>query len=206
MPAQFTTCAHCGTPFPTDTRQALDKRTKFCSRQCRVAPLLDRDIAEVFWSRVDCSGDGCWEYRNTKPGAYGSFRLGSVSYANAAHRLAYTLTYGPIPEGLWVLHVCDNKRCCRPDHLFLGTPADNTRDMVNKGRHAHGDRAGCRVHPERVPRGERHHNARLTEDVVREMRALRSQGWIYQAIGDHFGVNIATAYYVVNGKGWKHVA
>lgn len=71
---------------------------------------------------------------------YGDFSVGSkANYKNvAAHRVAYELTYGPIPEGLSVLHHCDNPACPRPDHLFTGTQLDNMRDMIAKGRHRNG--------------------------------------------------------------------
>ena len=72
------------------------------------------------------------------------------------HRVAWEVVNGPIPEGLCVLHSCDNPPCIRIEHLFLGTKLDNVKDMVNKKRQAFGDRNGSRLHPERLARGERH--------------------------------------------------
>jgi len=95
----------------------------------------------LFWARVvpvSDDPDGCWEWtggRDAKTG-YGKFRL---LYSGRqphlwAHRVAYLLSRGVLPEGRRVLHRCDNPPCCRPDHLFVGTQRDNLRDMLAKGR------------------------------------------------------------------------
>lgn len=94
----------------------------------------------AFWRRVRVdSGFKCWEWTGlVDQGGYGRLSLrekGRVR-SECAHRLAWRLAYGPIPDGLCVCHRCDNRRCVRIDHLFLGTPKDNTRDMIQKGRKA----------------------------------------------------------------------
>jgi len=87
-------------------------------------------------------GDGeCWPiYGASTNGGYAVIKLGSMANGtrrqDLAHRLSYQTFIGPIPEGLWVLHKCDNRRCINPDHLFLGTAKDNTADMMSKERNA----------------------------------------------------------------------
>jgi hypothetical protein len=111
----------------------------------RWAPPVER-----FWSKVTRS-DTCWEWTGClSDTGYGTFYAGKVY---STHRYAWELTNGPIPSGLCVLHRCDNRACVRPDHLFLGTKADNTRDMVAKGRHVSG-------------KGRRRAARRLSQDVL----------------------------------------
>ena len=85
-----------------------------------------------FWSKVDTSGD-CWEWtgRMTAADGYGGIK---VLGEQAAHRVSWVIHHGPVPDGLWVLHHCDNRKCVRPDHLYLGTVQDNNRDAVTRGR------------------------------------------------------------------------
>lgn len=85
---------------------------------------------------------GCWEWTGGKQ-AKGYGYLFKRDEEKLTHRRVWAAIYGPIPDGLYVLHRCDNPPCFRPDHLFLGTKADNNRDMVEKGRHAYLKRETC---------------------------------------------------------------
>lgn len=141
-------CRVCGDTFMTAHRQSpsAPNAGAYCSPRCassarRVDPRparlkpAKRTMAERFWRKVKkADGDQCWEWTAAFFRAgYGKFAI-EHRKIEGAHRVAWILAHGPIPNGLWVLHKCDVRRCCNPSHLFLGTVSDNVQDMLRKGR------------------------------------------------------------------------
>lgn len=165
------------------------------------------DPAVRFWRRVRRT-DGCWLWTGSviKSG-YGSFivRTGTLK-GRYAHRFSYRLHHGPIPNGMYVCHHCDNKTCVNPDHLFLGDAAINNADMRAKGRHAHGSRHGMVKHPERRARGERQGRSKLTAEEVMEIRARHRAGGVSMAkLGREYGVTTSAVHLIVHGVNWAHL-
>src|SRR6185295_8417265 len=132
----------------------------------------------------------CWLWTGyASVGGYGRARWNNKPCY--AHRVAWMVTHGAIPHGLQVLHNCptgDNPRCVNPAHLWLGNAADNIRDAAQKGRVQHGASHWANRHPELVRRGERHHQAKLTEEAVREIRALWNVTATGKELAREFGV------------------
>ena len=159
-----------------------------------------------FWAKVQQT-ETCWLWTASKRNkGYGAFVWYAFGHQvqGRAHVFSYRLHCGDIPDGLFVLHRCDNPACVNPAHLFLGTKADNNRDMADKGRaNSWGHKSGTQASP---PRGVAHWNSKLNEDTVREIRGLREAGcgsnW---ALGLRFGVSSATISRVVNRIDWGWV-
>ncbi len=186
--------------------------------------------AERFWPMVDPYGPTqphtpelgrCWEWIGCRDkNGYGKTRDADKSHIRT-HRVSWILHNGPIPEGLWVLHRCDNPPCVRPDHLWLGTAKDNSEDMFKKGRaiirpirqppvraaqhYYRGDDHFSRSRPELLARGERNGSVRLTEAQVINIRARIAAGERRQPIADEHGIAITTISALVRRETWAHV-
>lgn len=171
------------------TRRARRHRTKLILYQRRT-PMQMKSITDKEWflSRV-AQGDGCWMWQRSLD-AHGYGQTWFRRKVSKAHRVAWTVLVGEIPEGLHVLHKCDNPPCVNPDHLFLGTNQDNIRDRLSKNR------------PRGGVRGASHRSAKLSWDQVEEIRRRYIWG-NGRALGREFGVTHASIVRIVNKTGWK---
>jgi hypothetical protein len=157
-----------------------------------LSPEQKRLIYEMrFWSRVGNPNErGCrlWTAKLYANG-YGQFSAyGKQVYS---HRFAWELTHGTIPDGLYVCHICDTPACCNPEHLFLGTNLDNITDMIEKGRNS---------------KGEQRYNAKLTDDKVRNIRALYASGnYTYEQLAVSHDVTISCIEGIIQRRTWKRV-
>lgn len=208
MPRKHTTpsvCPICGTDFMGAFNTHNGRPQLCCSRGCdaKYRQSLRGDPAVRFWARVDRSDpDGCWLWLGAKRSDKGYGGVWDGERWTHSHRFAYTLTYGPITDGLWVLHKCDNPPCCRPDHLFLGTQLDNIHDMLDKGRY----RSGPALHPERMPKGEAHGQAKATADTVRAIRERYAAGGItHKELGREYGLSRLTVGDIIRRRIWRHL-
>lgn len=169
----------------------------------------------------------CWVWTGfaTEDG-YGRFTPQHGDRSIGAHRFAWQLSRGPIPEDAWVLHDCDTPPCVNPAHLFLGEAAINNADMHAKGRRgrilvptgddhysrrepwrlARGDRHGSHLHPERMERGTGRYNAKLTEEAVANiLKRYTGKHGEQSALAREFGVSVTVINLVVRGLAWRHV-
>ena len=150
-------------------------------------------MARRFWAKVEKT-DSCWFWTAAIGGrGYGSFGIGGRSprgRTHPAHRVAWELANGSIPNGLWVLHRCDNKRCVRVDHLYLGTARENSRDAIERGQ-ASG------------PRGSRNPRAVLTWDLVAELREVYEAGDIgIRELARKYNLKYPTVRQAVKYESW----
>lgn len=189
-------CDGCGVSFERLRRKRYGRI--YCTTVCRnknYGPRLK--MPDAFFAKLDKTAPGgCWLWTGSRLSVgYGNFRWGGRLVTT--HRYAYEVAFGPIPEGLLVCHKCDVRACCNPEHLFLGTHADNAADMMQKGRH---------VKATSGPRGSEIASSKLKEADVAEikvqLRAKRSQ----PKIAKQYGVSVSTINAIAHGETWRQIA
>lgn len=157
----------------------------------------DAERERRFWARVDKTTDptGCWLWTGPvfSSSGYGQ-APGPTHHPTGAHRMALTYSSGaPIAVGLQACHHCDTPLCCRPDHLYAGTPQQNIDDRQRRGRH-------------RITQGPDRANSKLTADQVREIRALHASGkWSYPKLAERYGIHAQNVGRIVRREGYKNV-
>lgn len=150
-----------------------------------------RPLTDRFWSKVEKT-DTCWNWTAAKMrDGRGVVSIDHTGQKGSAPRVSWELHFGPIPDGIWVLHRCDNPRCVRPDHLFLGTASDNNKDSVRKGRR--------RISS---TKGEKNPRAKLT---VENILYIRNSNIGARVLAKEYGVALGTIYHVRNGYTWGSV-
>lgn len=171
---------------------------QFCSNSCKWeykrsdnAEFVNH-TASRFHGYVKNNGDDwCWGWSGTKnKSKYGIFVVRKKKHL--AHRWAYQYFIGQIPDGLWILHRCDNPECTNPKHLYAGTPLDNTRDAIARGR--------FKFPPSN--KGELHHSARLKSKEILQIRESPSS---YSELSKIYGVRECTIIAIKKRKIWKHI-
>jgi hypothetical protein len=187
MSEQHSSCARAGKKSGT-----VEYRGSSAVRATK--PILVTDnLRQRFDEYVVKNNQGCWAWSGAIVDGYGVlWELGASRQQLRAHRVSWAIYRGEVPEGMCVLHRCDNRQCTRPDHLFIGTVGDNNRDTIAKGRHV-------------SSRGEKNGASKLTADDVEKMKTLRAQGLGYAVIARRFGVVTMTCWRAVNQKSWSHI-
>lgn len=156
--------------------------------------LLSKEFKQRFWAKIKMGSENeCWEwYGSLGGGGYGRMKLPRSRHNESAHRISYFLATGIDPTGHVVQHKCDNRRCCNPKHLTLGTHASNMADMAEKGRANNG-----------IQHGENNNNAKLTRRDVDEIRALIISGETNVSVAKKYNVTHSMISRIRNGKSWN---
>jgi len=163
-------------------------------------PELPKEIRERFLSKIayTANPDSCWEWLGSTVGShYGKicFKIEGKQYTISSHRMSYFIHKNEDPIGKIILHKCDNGKCVNPNHLHLGTYKDNSKDMVNKGRGK-----------QQFMNGEAHKNAKLTEEIVREIRRKNVEDGLQSTeLAKMYGICQPAMSRIINKKRWVHI-
>jgi hypothetical protein len=180
------------------------------SRHCVFRELTREELIESFHRRcIHLPGeDGCIIWMGAKyvqkKSTYGLISIKGKT--KLAHRFAYELYYGPIPEGQVVMHICNNKFCVRKEHLKVGPQAENVQMAIDDGLMPGGDKCGIKTHPEAFPKGEERHNAKLKDlDIPRIEELYFVENVNSMEIAAIYHVSYVTINKILKNETWKHV-
>lgn len=208
-PRDVAVCLTCHKEFPIKRNSC---KGKFCSSKCvryqGSKESLKTRLGKGFWKtateeqklqrtkeiygKLVIRSDGCWGWKNKAlSSGYAVVNCGANN-PKLAHRISWIIHNGAIPKGLWVLHRCDNPICTNPEHLFLGTPKDNTVDMMTKGR-------------KKWAIGVERWNAKLSNENAKEIKLLLRGDLSQYYIAKRFNVSRGTIQDIFRGKTWKHI-
>jgi len=198
-------CRQCGKDF-----KATPARY-FCSRKCYYKSRKGVESPVLFWIKatekqklarlkinfnkhVIQKEDGCWDWKNCiMNNGYTTIYFGEKLLLG--HRASWMLHHGKIPDGLFVLHKCDNRKCTNPEHLFLGTAKDNVHDMIKKGRKKQSPGLS----------GEKNPTSKLTHNEVCEIRRLLDSSCTQSSLARKFHVTRSAIWCIKNNKCWRSV-
>jgi hypothetical protein len=148
-------------------------------------------IKERLYSKIKVNPkNNCWEIKLNKGARYPWIRVNGKY--KRTHRVSYEIHIGKIPDGINCLHKCDNTKCCNPEHLFLGTQADNVADMIKKGR-------------KRIFKGIELYEAKLNKTKILAIKKKIEKGIPVLKVAKQYGVNQVVIRGIASGRGWKHL-
>lgn len=194
-------CEKCGTSFKWRICN-YQPNPKHCSSKCKFKwknatkeEKLKR--ATVFYERHVIKKEGCWDWNGPIDNyGYAKMTIRTGVGFNTAHRTSWIIHKGSIPKGKSICHSCDNRKCSNPDHLWLGTPKENTQDMILKGRYKENLRNQL---------GTKNPSSKVSEKIVCEIKKMHKNGIKGAEIARFFKVSANLVYDILLGKTWKHV-